>query len=139
MAKDYTDFILLIYDSGERLAHYKHLRNRLEMKNGKKTSIIEGKTYPYEGNNYVLDLDRAYLIRWRSWKILKLQKPYIKNMAFFFNELTRAKKIGLIFYQEPCHHQCSRCPWPEKDCSSLPEKVEPLHISHIHQPSGVMK
>jgi hypothetical protein len=139
MAKDFTDFIIWIYDSGERIVHYKHLRNRLELKNGKRTSIIQGKTYPYEGNKYVLDLDRGYLIRWAPWKKWRLEKPYLKNLVWTFRELTRSKKIGLLFYQEPCHHQCSKCPIADKDCTKLPDKIEPLHISHIHQPTGVMR
>ena len=138
MAKDYSDFIVWIYDSGERIVHYKHLRNRRESVNGKMRSILDGKTYPYEGQKYALDLDRAYLIKWAPWKKWNLGKPYLKNIWWTLNELTRSKKIGLLLYQEPCHHQCSKCPIGG-DCKSIPDKIEPMHISHIHQPSGVMK
>ena len=129
MAKDFTDYVIMVLDSGDRVYHLVHLRNGKGCK-------IDGNVYPMNDHKYLLHLDRAYRINWAPWKKLVVRKPYWKNFYRPLIELTRSKKIGLIFYQEPCNHRCSGC---DKDCKTIPEKVEPMHISRIHQPSGVMK
>jgi hypothetical protein len=130
MAKDFTDYVIMVLDSGDRVYHLVHLRNGKGCK-------IDGNTYPMNDHKYLLNLDRAYRINWAPWKKLVVRKPYWKNFYRPLIELTRSKKIGLLIYQEPCNHKCSKC--PDKDCSKLPSLVEPMHISRIHQPSGVMK
>ena len=129
MAKDFTDYVIMVLGSGDRVYHLVHLRNAKGCK-------IDGNIYPMNSHKYVLNLDRAYRINWAPWKKLVVKKPYWKNFYRPLIELIRSKKIGLLIYQEPCNHRCSGC---DKDCTIIPEKIEPMHISRIHQPSGVMK
>lgn len=149
MAKDFTDFIVLIFGAGERIYHLKHLRHG-------KNIQLDGKCYPHNNHKYILDLDRAYRIKWSPWsKLIKtenrvqVKKKGITTMKTkvryhpikTINELFRSKKIGLLLYQEPCTHKCSSCKYKTNPdyCKSLPEKVFPMHISRIHQPSGEMR
>jgi hypothetical protein len=129
MPKDFTDYVLMVLDSGERVYHLVHLRNAKGCK-------INGNIYPMNDHNYLLNLDRAYRVNWAPWKKWVVKKPYWRNFYKPLIELTRSKKIGLLFYQEPCNHKCSAC---KIDCKTIPAKVEPMHISRIHQPSGEMK
>jgi len=130
--KDYSDILIVVLDAGERIYHLDHRHNY-------KGSKLNGSTYELNGRKYILNLDRAYRIRWAPWKKLIVGKPYLKNISRFFNELTRSKKIGLLLYQEPCTNKCSTC----KDeggekCKLIPTEIDPMHISRIHQPSGRM-
>lgn len=132
--KDYTDILIWVFDAGERVYHLDHRRNL-------KTAKLNGQTYEMNGHKYSLMLDRAFRIRWAPWKKLLLAKPYGKNLYRFLNELTRSKKIGIIYYQEPCTHKCSSCVLLKTDpecCKKIPDLIEPMHISRIHQPSGRM-
>lgn len=130
--KDYSDILIVVLDAGERIYHLDHRRHF-------KGSKLNGSTYPLNGHKYILNLDRAYRIRWAPWKKLIAKKPYLQNIGRFFNEMTRAKKIGLLLYQEPCSNKCSTCEdeGGEK-CKKIPDLIEPMHISRIHQPSGRM-
>jgi hypothetical protein len=138
MVKDYTDYLVMILDSGERIYHLVHLRNAKGCK-------INGNTYPMNGHKYLLQLDRAYRIKWAPWKKMVVKKPYWKNFYRPLVEFTRSKKIGIIFYQEPCTNQCSGCQYKDKDAcfdvngKPIPALLEPMHISRIHQPSGEMR
>jgi len=133
MAKEFTDYVLMILDSGDRVYHLVHLRNGKGCK-------IDGNIYPMNGHKYLLNLDRAYRVNWAPWKKLVVKKPYWKNFYRPLIELTRSKKIGIIFYQEPCDHKCSKHPECQGDTPChAPDFLEPMHISRIHQPSGVMK
>jgi len=160
MAKEFTDYVLMILSSGDRVYDLEHARNskqglffdsRLPIQNGNagsrglKDSETPIKYRPdlwakINGHKYRLDLDRAHQIKWASWKMLVIKKPYWKNFYKPFIELTRPKKIGQLFYQEPCDHKCSKHPecQGEAPCHA-PDFIEPMHISRIHQPSGVMK
>ena len=167
MAKDFTDYIIMVLDSGERVYHLVHLRNAKGCK-------IDGNIYPMNDYKYLLHLDRAYRINWAPWKKLVIKKPYWRNFYKPLIELTRSKKIGLLIYQEPgikplievpviVDCECS-CGFQGKNMRGTkihvkakgeghilkniiethyeepPKKsVEPMHISRIHQPSGVMK
>lgn len=165
MVRDYTDFLLFIFDSGERVYHLVHLRNRKGLE-------LNGKTYPMNGHKYLLNLDRAYRIKWTPWKKFDWNK-----VKWTFNELTRSKKVGILFYQEPSPPreirvvtdcECS-CGFKGKTMTGtkvhiasaqqtgqgsehtikeivstqmvnvVKGPIEPMHISRIHQPSGVMK
>jgi hypothetical protein len=130
--KDYSDILICVLDAGERIYHLDHRRNY-------KNSKLNGTLYDHNGHKYILNLDRCYRINWAPWKKLIAKKPYATNVYRFFKELTRAKKIGLLLYQEPCTNRCSSC----KDeggekCNKIPAEIEPMHISRIHQPSGRM-
>jgi hypothetical protein len=138
MAKDFTDYILMVLDSGDRVYHLVHLRNAKGCK-------IDGNIYPMNDHKYLLSLDRAYRINWAPWKKLVIRKPYWRYFYQPLIELTRSKKIGLLIYQEPCTQVCSACQYKAKDVcldvfgKPIPPFVEPMHISRVHQPSGVMK
>jgi hypothetical protein len=138
MVKDYTDYVIMVLDSGERVYHLVHLRNAKGCK-------INGNIYPMNDHKYVLNLDRAYRVKWAPWKKLVVKKPYWKNFYKPLIEFSRSKKIGLLFYQEPCSNNCPTCQYKDKDVcldvfgKPIPSLVEPMHISRIHQPSGVMK
>jgi len=72
--------------------------------------------------------------------ITKTKKPIFSlNVYATLKELFRAKKIGIIFYQEPCTHDCSTCPHKLDVPCPVPLLIEPMHISRIHQPSGEMR
>ena len=170
MAKDFTDYILFICDAGERVYHLEHLRSFY----GKNAKGEEYAKTPYVSNDhkYLLNLDRAYRIRWAPWKKVARRSPYkvpVKSTWYFgtlkkgtfakvpvltkktkkpvfslkvyatLKEFIRAKKVGIIFYQEPCTHKCSTCPHNGKDVCPIPLVVEPMHISRTHQPSGEMR
>jgi len=138
MAKDFTDYVIMVLDSGDRVYHLVHLRNGKGCK-------IDGNTYPMNDHKYLLNLDRAYRINWAPWKKLVIKKPYWKNFYRPLIELTRSKKIGLLIYQEPCTQNCPTCQYKDKDVcldvfgKPIPQLISPMHISRIHQPSGVMK
>ncbi len=130
--KDYTDILVWVFDAGERVYHLDHRRNL-------KTKKIDKTTCELNGHKYVLVLDRAFRIKWAPWKKMLFKPPYARNIGRFFNEVTRSKKIGILYYQEPCTHKCSTCVLLKTDpdcCKKIPDLVEPMHISRIHQPSG---
>jgi hypothetical protein len=132
--KDYTDILIWVFDAGERVYHLDHRRNL-------KTAKLDGQVYEMNGHKYTLILDRAFRIKWAPWKKLILAKPYATNLYRFINEIMRSKKIGIIYYQEPCTHKHSSCVLLKTDpdcCKKIPDMVEPMHISRIHQPSGRM-
>jgi len=145
MAKEYTDYILMTLGSGERVYDTVHLRyHKGKLYNPDMVDFKKALPFgvgfiaqPLNGHKYLLNLDRAYRINWAPWKKFIIKKPYWKNFYKPLIELTRSKKVGLLFYQEPCNHKCSKC--LDKDCSKIPNMVEPMHISRIHQPSGEMK
>ncbi len=148
MPKDYTDYVLMVLGSGDRVYELVHLRfQKGKLYNPQLVSFQKALplgprfiAQPVNGHKYLLNLDRAYRVNWAPWKKLVIKKPYWKNFYKPLLEFARAKKVGLLFYQEPCDHKCSKC--PDKDgakCQSIPDLIEPMHISRIHQPSGVMK
>jgi hypothetical protein len=78
--------------------------------------------------------------------VTKTKKPVFSLKVYAtLKEFLRAKKIGVIFYQEPCTNECSSCQYKDKDAclgvdgKPIPSLVEPLHVSRIHQPSGEMR
>ena len=113
MAIDYSDFVVLILDSGERVFHRKHIRNW--------KGLETAPPYSFHNHHYNLMLDRAYRIRWAPWiwENLSLRRSWT-----IFREITRKKKVGLLVFQEP-----------EEVTTDL---IEPLHISRISQPSGLV-
>ena len=123
MVKDYTDFIIWIFDSKERVYHARHIRNF----NGKnfKGEEYDKKPYHYNGHNYHLNLDRAYRFKWAMWK---KWNPKVYGYFGSIKELVRSKKIGILLYQEP-----------KDSLHGIEIPIEPLHVSRIHQPTGVMK
>lgn len=161
MAKDYTDIVLLIFDSGDRILHYVHLRNRLKHN-------LDGRHYPLKGQKYLLTLDRAYWVRWAPWDKWKFKNP-IRSLR----ELSRSKKIGLLLYQMPsppiptqvvidCECSCGfkganmagtkvhigkanngghvlKETFGTQMVGVPPEFIEPIHVSRQHQPSGEMR
>jgi len=106
MAKDFTDYLVWVFDSGERVRHVHHVRQ----KNGLLWNPAKcwkpqanGKTllaYPIKDHTYRLELDRAYLAigsGWSSfWRKIDMRHP-LRSLT----ELIRSKKIGVLFYQEP--------------------------------------
>lgn len=126
MPKDYTDYIALIFDSGERVYHLEHFRH-------KKLQSIDREVHPFNGHEYLLELDRAYRIKWTPWSkviwaepktiehqedwffkgenrlwarktvtVQKVKNPLIKlRVLATINEFLRSKKVGLLLYQEP--------------------------------------
>jgi len=179
--KDFTDFVVLIFDSGDRLYHIQHLRHN-------KKVDIDMKTLPHKGHKYLLELDRAYRIKWkpwpylvkRKWEIIQtkkgIEKKVIRSRVSIpktISEVFRSKKIGLLLYQEPppprevlvvtdlkcscgfkgetmrgtkIHSSNKKSPEHElvetvsKELVGVVTKpISPMHISRIHQPSGVMK
>lgn len=132
-SRDFTDYVVMVFDSGERVYHLGHIQSFKGKNAGGKE--IQGTPYPFGGHKYLLNLDRAYRIKWAPWKKIAWKHP-----RQTFKELLRSKKIGLLLYQEPCNNNCSKC--PDEDgtkCKSIPDLIEPMHVSRIHQPSGVMK
>ena len=126
--KDYTDYVVMILDSGERLFHLYHIRNKKD---------LSLKAIAHNGHKYQFNMDRALRIKWAPWRKYNKQHPFR-----IFHELIRSKKIGLLLYQEPCTHKCSGCKLRVADqdaCMKIPALTEPMHISRIHQPSGMMK
>ena len=156
MPKDYTDVVLMILDSQERLYHLIHLRNRGELH-------LNGNTYPLNGNKYALELSSAYRMKWTPWKkivmrpdkrtikfrtvnkkrvkYIRITKPLVPIKVYStLKEFIRSKKIGLLIYQEPCDHQCSKC--LDKDgskCKTIPDKVRPMHGSQVQKVAGTVK
>lgn len=132
--KDFTDFVIMVHGAGERLAFVSHLWSS-EYKGPfkrREANRLQGQIHRMNGNKYVLNLDRATRIKWAPWKKINWKRPF-----WTLNELTRSKKIGLIRYQEPCDHKCSKCPDNNGDkCKTSLEVIEPIHISRTHQPSG---
>lgn len=167
MPKDYTDYVLVVLDAGDRVYHHEHLRHR-------KSTPIDHQIHVFGEHKYVLELDRAYKIKWAPWSkvmrrspskttsiqtwyfgtinekmakvpvtIVKTKYPLvaIKPLATIA-EVFRSKKIGVLWYQMPCTNKCASCRLRLKDpdiCSKLPSLIEPMHISKIHQPSGEMR
>ena len=153
MAKEYTDYILMTLGSGERVYDTVHLRyHKGKLYNPDMVDFKKALPFgvgfiaqPLNGHKYLLNLDRAYRINWAPWKKLVIKKPYWKNIYRPLIELTRSKKIGLLIYQEPCTQNCPTCQYKDKDVcldvfgKPIPQLISPMHISRIHQPSGVMK
>lgn len=110
MPSDYTDFIVIFHDAGDRVFRRKHYRNQGNI--GKTLWLDKGQTYHQM-------LDRAYRIRWVPWY---LEEASWKHPFAFLREVIRKKKVGLLLYQEPEAHTS--------------EPQEPIHISRIAQPSG---
>lgn len=145
MIKDFTDYVMVIFDAGDRVFHLVHL------KNGKGIDINH-KQYPRNSHKYVLELDRAYKVRWVPWpRIIKGKKNRV-DIYLTLRELFRSKKVGMLLYQEPCTLKCALCKVENipvepsersyQKCMALkviPEKVEPIHISRVHQPSGEVR
>jgi hypothetical protein len=163
MPKDYTDYVPMVLDAGEKVYHLGHIRS-FKGKNFKK-EFIQGKEYPFHGHRYLLNLDRAYRFRWAPWK--KYSFASVKGFFWSFRELTRSKKVGVIFYQEPqpptrvemitgweceCGFRGKTSGGTKTHASSkghkahplitvelinvAKEPIEPMHISTIHQPGG---
>ncbi len=127
MAKDYTDFLVMILDAGERVYHLKHVRH---------SKKLDLSTFPFDGHTYVFNRDRAFSIRWAPWKRAVNRNPFRT-----FYEVVRTKRVGLLLYQEPCNKNCARCKELKdpKYIESYPNcygKIEPIHISRVKQPSG---
>ena len=206
MAKDFTDYILMVLDSGDRVYHQVHLRHQKgKLYNPElvdfKTAVPHGTSFiaqPVNGHKYLLNLDRAYRVKWAPWKkvlvrpavkikfkkkgieYVRVKKPLFPLKVYAtLKELVRSKKVGLLIYQEPnppitvedkvpVKWFCSACDFEtdsasgikvhisakHKDATIKPpgvlnkiekrviraaEPIEPMHISRIHQPSGVMK
>lgn len=130
--KDFSDILIVVLDAGERIYHLDHRRNL-------KTSKLNGTLYIHNGHKYLLNLDRCFKGKWAPWKKFLARKPYLTNTYRFFNEVARSKKIGMLLFQEPCTNRCASC--NDKDgekCKKIPDIIEPIHTSRIHQPSGRM-
>lgn len=161
MPKDYTDFVLMIFGAGDRVVHYVHLRNRTYQP-------LNGRTYPANGHKYALNLDRAYRIRWAPWPKWNIKKPgwSIKEIfrskkigLLLYQEPPPATEIRIVTDCEcSCGFKGATMPGTKvhvskaggeghtiKEIVSIElrniakEPIEPMHISRIHQPSGVMK
>jgi hypothetical protein len=190
MAKEFTDYIIMVLGSGDRVYHLVHLRYQKgklynpEKEDFKKAIPFEPSTTTIDGHKYLLNLDRAYRVNWTPWKKFVIKKRYWKNFYKPLIELTRSKKVGLLLYQEPnppvivedkipIRWLCSACDFETESPSGIkihikakhtdekgniktiepPEVINkivrrtvgareptaPMHISRIHQPSGVMK
>ena len=166
MPKDYTDYVPMVLDAGEKVYHTGHIRS-FKGKNFK-GELIQGKEYPFHGHRYLLNLDRAYRFKWAPWK--KYSFASWRGFFWSFRELTRSKKVGVIFYQEPqlpikvetvTGWECE-CGFRGKSTTGTKvharnkghiahpiisvelknvakEPIEPMHISTIHQPGGEMR
>lgn len=180
MPKEYTDYVIMVLHSGQRLYHLGHFWNRMG-------SDINHKAFPYHGHRYLLDLNRAYKVSWAPWRkgiwTEKRKKKVRKGVVTWrtsrwfrpgktLYELLRPKKIGLLIYQEPdppvmiktlvdascsCGFKGKTMPGTKTHIArsgqghdlepvydlvksqAAKEPIEPMHISRIHQPSGVMK
>lgn len=137
MAKDYTDYVAMILDSGERVYHIQHIRNSKD---------ITLKSIPWNNHHYVFNRDRAFRVKWVPWRytedVRKWEHRKVLRPFRVLTEVMRSKKVGLLLYQEPCTNKCSTCKLRERDekaCEKIPDRVEPMHISRIHQPSGEMR
>jgi hypothetical protein len=191
MAKEFTDYVLMVLGMGERvydLEHARQIKGRLYFDHPEKITVrkmkqpSDDRTRNVNGHQYLLNLDRAYRVNWTPWKKLVVEKPYWRNFCHPIIELIRSKKVGLLIYQEriqelgppvvreekiPIGWACPACDFkrkerkgvkrhitvkhkgenlePKEECqvntittpTLLP--IPPMHISRIHQPSGVMK
>ena len=122
----------MILDAGERVYHIIHFPRGFWSKR-KRNQLDELKSFPFNGHHYMFNQDRAFRIRWAPWKKQRTWNPI--RLLF---ELLRSKKIGLLLYQEPCSHRCSICKHKDESICPVPDRIEPMHISRIHQPSGEM-
>jgi hypothetical protein len=120
--KEFSDYIIMVLDSKERVYHMFHLRYTKDMKMNMKPFGVMGQ----HEHNYCLNLDRAYRIRWAPWKKLDFKKRFW--FIYFFKELIRSKKIGLLLFQEPTD-----------PLHGVNVPVQPIHVSRIRQPSGEMR
>ena len=166
MAKDFSDFILYIHDAGERVYHLIHLRNtpELQRKNEVRALIEDFHHYKYRVNmdrayrikwapwkkvirrppfkvrveaQWYFGGEKKGTVVKKTVYIVRTRKPLFQVKVFeTIKEFLRSKKVGIIFYQEPCTHRCNGC---KLKCEDMPVIVEPMHISRIHQPSGEMK
>ena len=170
MARDFTDYITLIFGTGERVYHLDHIR---QLKKDDEVSEFD-----FNDRKYMINKDRAMRVRWQPWK--KWDK---EARLRSINEMFRTKKVGLIVYREPPKGEqqymivekevpkdygCMICDFktdhervikahvtkkhkgakPEmviiknlqivKESVAMQEIVEPMHISRIRQPSGVI-
>lgn len=116
----------MIFDSGDRVYHLSHVRNRKDLK----LAAIR-----HNGHRYLFNMDRAYRVKWAPW--IELNRHVLA-------ELVRSKKIGLLLYQEPCKRDCAECKarGDKRYIDVYPNcypGIEPMHISRVHQPSGEMR
>jgi len=83
MSKDFTDFIVYIHDAGHRIYHIYHVRHG---KTGRGEVVdLNNAEFPYNGYKYVLELDRAYPVRWAPWShVIKLGPKPIKVKEEWF-------------------------------------------------------
>lgn len=122
MMKRYTDYLALVFGSGDRIYHMEHFRND-------KTDTLNMSVKEINNHTYRMVLDRAYRINWATWsKVIandmgRWEEPwYFKredgkvarktvsrerpprmpiNVHKTMNEVIRSKKIGLMLFQEP--------------------------------------
>lgn len=169
MPRDYTDYVLFICDAGERVYHLFHMRNTVKRQrmNAARALVHDFHHYKYRVNMdrayrirwtpwkkiirrplykvnirtewYFGGLEKGTFVK-RTVLAVKFKKPVLSiKIRDTLTELIRSKKVGIIFFQEPCTHRCSTCEHREEAVCPMPSIVEPMHISRIHQPSGVMK
>jgi hypothetical protein len=119
MLKDYTDYVLTVYSSGERVLHdFHYLAEDLKKRKILSVRCVRANFNPrfkYRFNGFE---DRAFGTRLSPWKKWDRKHP-IDSLK----ELARSKRIGHLHYLEPSD-------------SKAPDEVEPIPISRIHQPSG---
>jgi hypothetical protein len=116
MTKDYTDYVLTIYGSGERIIHDFHLTKRqlgVRSVTLKEANFNPRFKYLFDGFQ-----DRAFQTKLSPWRKWDQKHPFGS-----IKEFVRAKRIGHLHYLEPSD-------------PNAPDDVEPIHVSRVHQPSG---
>lgn len=68
MPKDYTDYVVFILDAGDRVYHKYHFRNT-------KGGGLDHSLHPHNGHDYLLELDRAYRVKWAPWEKVIWAEP----------------------------------------------------------------
>ena len=138
MARDFTDYVVEVMGSGDRVYFQKHFRQL------KKDPVVT--EFELHGRKYSINKDRAYLVKgytpWKKWNI----KEPLKSL----NEILRSKKVGLIKYKEPVlesptyrtvtidtpdHYTCGACDWKgTKHLNAIRS-----HIARYHKGSDPVK
>ena len=90
MARDFTDYVVEIHCSGERVYHQAHIRQL------PKDEPVE--EYEFNGRIYHINKDRAIRVpgSYHPWRLWDRSRP-----LYSLREIIRSKKIGVIKYREP--------------------------------------
>lgn len=148
--KEYTDYLITVWGSGERAFKDMHIRfiKPKEKGNGnsrlvscvdfqKELVLATNTRLPAikdNGFKYKFDtvMNWAFKTKFTPWSKVDFAHP-IGSLV----ELVRTKRIGHLHYREPCNHECKSCAkFKDLYPNCHPQLIEPIHFSKVRQPSG---